>query len=160
MIMQKIPMTPAEYSKLEAELHVLKDERRPNILKAIAVARALGDLSENAEYHAAKEEQGMIEARIQYIEGRLYNAEVIDISKLQGDTITFGATVTLVDEHTDLTHLYQIVGTEEADLSLGKLPVTSPLAKALIGKKEGDTVEFSSPKGLQEYTVKKIQFLG
>lgn len=158
--MQKIPMTQKEFHMLEEELQQLKEIRRPNILKAIAVARALGDLSENAEYHAAKEEQGMIEARLNYIEGRLYNAEVIDISKLHGDTITFGATVTVRDEHTDTKHRYQIVGAEEADPNEGRLPVTSPLAKALIGKKVGTTIEFASPKGMQEYTVKKIEFLG
>ncbi len=158
--MQKIPMTQKEYHMLEEELQQLKEIRRPNILKAITVARALGDLSENAEYHAAKEEQGMIEARIQYIEGRLYNAEVIDITKLHGDSITFGATVTVRDEHTDTEHRYQIVGAEEADPNEGRLPVTSPLAKALIGKKVGATVEFASPKGMQEYTVEKIEFLG
>lgn len=158
--MQKIPMTQKEFRMLEEELHQLKEIRRPNILKAITVARALGDLSENAEYHAAKEEQGMIEARLKYIEGRLYNAEVIDISKLHGDTVTFGATVTVCDEHTDTKHRYQIVGTEEADPNEGRLPVTSPLAKALIGKKVGATIEFASPKGMQEYTVEQIEFLG
>ena len=158
--MQKIPMTQKEFHMLEEELQQLKEVRRPNILKAISGARALGDLSENAEYHAAKEEQGMIEARIQYIEGRLYNAEVIDISKLQGDTITFGATVTVRDERKCVEHRYQIVGAEEADPNEGLLPVTSPLAKALIGKKVGAAVEFSSPKGMQEYTVEKIEFLG
>ena len=158
--MQKIPMTQKEFRMLEEELQQLKEIRRPNILKAIVVARSLGDLSENAEYHAAKEEQGMIEARIKYLEGRLYNAEVIDISKLHGDTILFGATVTVVDEHTDMQHKYQIVGAEEADPNEGRLPVTSPLAKALIGKRVGETVEFTSPKGVQEYTVEKIEFLG
>lgn len=158
--MQKIPMTQKEFHMLEEELQQLKEIRRPNILKAITVARALGDLSENAEYHAAKEEQGMIEARLKYIEGRLYNAEVIDISKLHGDTVTFGATVTVRDEHTATEHRYQIVGAEEADPNEGRLPVTSPLAKALIGKKVGAAVEFASPKGTQEYTVKKIEFLG
>ncbi len=153
-------MTKNEYHMLEEELQQLKEFRRPAILKAIAVARALGDLSENAEYHAAKEEQGMIEARIQYIEGRLYNAEVIDISKLHGDTITFGATVTVIDEHTGTKHRYQIVGAEEANPNKGLLPVTSPLAKALVGKRVGNTVEFTSPKGMQEYTIEKIEFLG
>lgn len=158
--MNKIPMTQKEFHMLEEELQQLKEIRRPNILKAISVARALGDLSENAEYHAAKEEQGMIEARVHYIEGRLYNAEVIDITKLHGDTITFGATVTVHDEHTGVQRCYQIVGAEEADPNEGRLPVTSPLAKALIGKKVGAAVEFASPKGMQEYTVKKIEFLG
>ena len=157
--MQKTPMTPKEYKMLDNELNFLKNEKHPKIQVAIQEARALGDLSENAEYHAAKEEQGMIQARLQYLENLLTNATVIDISNLSGDTVIFGATVTIFDEETEKTSKYKIVGIEEADPAKGLIPFNAPLSKALMGKKQGETIEFTSPKGLQEFTVEKVEFI-
>ena len=138
--MEKIPMTPAGYIALESELKKLKSVERPSVIQAIAEARELGDLKENAEYHSAREKQGFIEGRIKELEGTLSLAEVIDPAKLSG-AIKFGATVTMVDEDTDEEKVWQIVGETEANVEKGMLNIKSPLARALIGKEEGDSVE-------------------
>ncbi len=145
--MDKEPMTAAGFSRLEEELRRLKSEERPAVIKAIEEARAHGDLSENAEYHAAKERQAWIEGRLEEIEGKVSRAEVIDPSSLSGDTVMFGATVTVVDEDTDEESTYQIVGTEEADIKQGLLSVAAPLARALIAKSVGDSVDVQDPQG-------------
>ena len=156
--MEKIPLTRAGFDKIDAELKHLKSVERPAIIQAIAEARALGDLSENAEYHSAKEKQSFIEGRIKELEGVLSLAEVIDPSKLSG-TIKFGATVELVDEDTDEEKKYQIVGEYEADLENGKLNIKSPLARALIGKDEGDSVEVHTPGGDRSYEILSVLFV-
>jgi transcription elongation factor GreA len=156
--MEKIPLTRAGFDKIDAELKHLKSVERPAIIQAIAEARALGDLSENAEYHSAKEKQSFIEGRIKELEGVLSLAEVIDPSKLSG-TIKFGATVELVDEDTDEEKKYQIVGEYEADLENGKLNIKSPLARALIGKGEGDSVEVRTPGGDRSYEILSVLFV-
>jgi transcription elongation factor GreA len=156
--MDKIPMTSAGYSVLEDELRHRQQVERPRIIQQISDARTHGDLSENAEYHAAKEQQSLNEGRIAELEDRLARAEVIDVSKLSGDTIKFGATVTLVDEDTDEKKVWQIVGEPEADAKKGKISVTSPLAKALIGKTKGTSVEVNTPGGAKAYAVKKIEW--
>lgn len=156
--MEKIPLTRAGFDKIDAELKHLKSVERPAIIQAIAEARALGDLSENAEYHSAKEKQSFIEGRIKELEGVLSLAEVIDPSKLSG-TIKFGATVELVDEYTDEEKKYQIVGEYEADLENGKLNIKSPLARALIGKDEGDSVEVRTPGGDRSYEILSVLFV-
>ncbi len=137
MSLEKVPMTAAGYAALEAEIKQLKTIERPRIIKAIAEARAHGDLSENAEYHAAKEQQGMNEARVADMEDKLSRADVIDVSKLSGDTVKFGATVRIVDEDTEDELSYQIVGDFEADVKGGKIAINSPISRALIGKKKG-----------------------
>lgn len=154
----KVPMTLPGYQRLEEELKHLRAVERPAIIKAIAEAREHGDLSENAEYHAAREKQSFIEGRILDLEDKVGRAEVIDVSKLSGDTVMFGATVTLVDEETDEEAAYQIVGEEEADIKKGFLSVTAPLARALIGKKKGQSVEVGTPKGVKTYEILKIAF--
>ncbi|HHL43060.1 MAG TPA: transcription elongation factor GreA, partial [Hellea balneolensis] len=136
--MQKIPMTVAGQAALEAELQQLKTVERPEIIQAIAVAREHGDLSENAEYHAAKEKQGFIEGRISEIESKLALAQVIDVSTLDGETVKFGATVKIVNEDTDEESVYQIVGEDEADIKQGKISITAPIARAMISKEPGD----------------------
>ena len=151
-------MTAAGFKGLEDELNQLKNVDRHEIIKAIAEARAHGDLSENAEYHAAKEEQSHNEGRIAEIEDKLARADIIDISKLSGDTIKFGATVTLIDEDTDKKAVWQIVGEPEADAKKGKISVTSPLARALIGKKKGTTVEVMAPGGPKAYEITKVEW--
>ncbi len=156
--MEKIPMTSAGYAALEVELRRRQSEERPRIIQAIAEARSHGDLSENAEYHAAKEQQSHNEGRIAELEGMLALAEVIDLTKLKGDTITFGAVVKLVDEDTDEERTYQIVGEAEADVKSGKVSITSPIARALVGKKVGDQVEVSTPGGGKSYEVLGIRF--
>ncbi|MEQ9143707.1 MAG: transcription elongation factor GreA [Parvibaculaceae bacterium] len=156
--MEKVPMTSGGHAVLEAELKRLKNEERPRIIQAISEARAHGDLSENAEYHAAKEAQGHNEARIHELEDKLARADVIDVSKLSGDTVKFGATVTVVDEDTDKEHNYQIVGDDEADVSLGKISVSSPIARSLIGKEVGDSVEVNTPGGGKSYEILKIAY--
>jgi transcription elongation factor GreA len=156
--MDKIPMTAAGYSALESELKHCQQVERPRIIQQITDARTHGDLSENAEYHAAKEAQSINEGRIAELEDKLARADVIDVSKLSGDTITFGATVTLVDEDTDEKKVWQIVGEPEADAKKGKISVTSPLAKALIGKTKGTSVEVNTPGGAKAYEVKKIEW--
>jgi transcription elongation factor GreA len=156
--MEKIPMTINGCKRLQDELQFLKTVERPNVINAIAEARLHGDLSENAEYHAAKERQGFIEGRIAELEEKLSRAEVIDVSKLSGSEITFGATVTVVDEDTSEEHTYQIVGGDESDIRKGLLSITSPLARALIGKKVSDTVEVNTPGGSKEYAVHRISY--
>ena len=155
--MDKIPMTRAGYSALEAELKTLKSVERPAIIKAIAEAREHGDLSENAEYHSAREKQSFIEGRIKELEGVLGLADVIDPTKLSG-SIKFGAKVTLVDEDTDEEKTWQIVGEHEANVENGLLNIKSPIARALIGKDEGDSVEVRTPGGDKSYEVLKIVY--
>lgn len=156
--MNKVPMTSEGYATLETELKRLKQVERPRILQAISEARAHGDLSENAEYHAAKEAQGMNEARVAELEDKLGRAEVIDVSKLDGDTVTFGAVVKLLDEDTEEERVYRIVGELEADVKDGKISVSSPIARALIGKKVGDSVEVAAPGGARGYEILDIRF--
>ena len=156
--MEKVPMTANGYAALEEELKHRQSVDRPRIIEHIAEARSHGDLSENAEYHAAKEEQSHNEGRIAEIEDKLARADVIDISKLSGDTIKFGATVTLIDEDTDKKQIWQIVGEPEADAKAGKISITSPLARALINKKKGDSVEVVAPGGAKAYEVTKIDW--
>jgi len=155
--MEKIPMTRNGYDALDAELKTLKSVERPAIIRAIAEAREHGDLSENAEYHSAKEKQGFIEFRIKEIEAALSRADVIDPAKLSG-AVKFGATVTLVDEDTDEERTYQIVGEHEADIQSGKLNIKSPLARALIGKDQGDSVEVSTPGGDRGYEILDVAY--
>jgi transcription elongation factor GreA len=155
--MEKIPLTRAGFDKLDAELKHLKSVERPAIIRAISEAREHGDLSENAEYHSAKEKQSFIEGRVKELEGVISLADVIDPSKLSG-TVKFGATVTLVDEDTDEEKTYQIVGEYEADIESGKLNMKSPLARALIGKDEGDSVEVRTPGGVRSYEILSIAF--
>jgi len=159
MMMDKIPMTAAGYAALEAELRQRQSEDRPRIIQQISEARSHGDLSENAEYHAAKEQQSLNEGRIAELEDKISRAEVIDVSKLSGETITFGATVTLVDEDTDEERKFQIVGETEADAKHGKISITSPIGRALIGKKKGASVEVMTPKGAKGYEVLKVDWI-
>jgi len=156
--MDKIPMTAAGYTVLEDELKHRQQVERPRIIQQITDARTHGDLSENAEYHAAKESQSLNEGRIADLEDKLARAEVIDVSKLSGDMIKFGATVTLIDEDTEKKQVWQIVGEPEADAKKGKISVTSPLARALIGKTKGTSVEVVTPGGARAYEVKKIEW--
>lgn len=156
--MEKVPMTVQGHVALEAELKDLKSVRRPAIIEAIAEARAHGDLSENAEYHAAKEQQSFIEGRIQELESVIGRAQVIDISNFSGPTIKFGATVKVIDEETDEEHTYQIVGDYEADTEKGKISISAPIARALIGKSEGDSVNVKSPKGLRAYEILSVEY--
>lgn len=156
--MEKIPMTRRGFDVLDAELRQLKSVERPAIIKDIAEARAHGDLSENAEYHAAREKQGFIEGRIKELEGTLSLAEVIDPAKLSG-SVKFGATVTLVDEDSDEEKTYQIVGEVEANIEAGLLNVRSPLARALIGKDEGDSVEVVTPGGRRGYEILSVRYV-
>ena len=155
----RIPMTAQGYQRLEAELKQLKTIERPEVIKAIAEARTHGDLSENAEYHAARERQSFIEGRLAELEDKIARAEVIDPAKLSGKTVKFGATVTLVDEDTDESSTYQIVGEDEADISKGRLAITAPLSRALIGKTVGDSVEVRTPKGEKAYEIVKVKFV-
>jgi transcription elongation factor GreA len=156
--MDKIPMTAAGHVLLESELKRRASEERPRIIAAITEARSHGDLSENAEYHAAKEQQSLNEGRIAELESLLARAEIIDPSKLKGDTITFGATVKLVDEDTDEEKTYQIVGEVEADVKSGRVSITSPIARALVGKKVGDQVEVTAPGGAKSYEILDVRF--
>jgi len=155
---QKFPMTAAGLQRLEDELRQLKSEERPAIIRAIAEARSHGDLSENAEYHAARERQSFIEGRIAELEEIVSGAEVIDPSSLSGDHVKFGAHVRLVDEESEKESAYQIVGVHEADIKAGRLSISSPLAKALIGKKVGDTVSVPAPGGDRSYEILGIKF--
>ncbi len=156
--MDKIPMTGEGLTRLETELKHLKAVERPAIIRAIAEARDHGDLSENAEYHAARERQSFIEGRIGELEDKISRAEVIDVSKLSGKIIKFGAKVTLADEDTDEESTYQIVGAEEADIDQGRLSVTSPLARALSGTQTGDSVEVTTPRGSKAYEITKVRY--
>jgi transcription elongation factor GreA len=157
--MEKIPMTAEGYSALDAELKRLKTVERPSVIAAISEARAHGDLSENAEYHAAKERQAFIETRVAEIEDKIARAQVIDVSKLSGKQVKFGATVNLIDEDTGAKAKYKIVGEDEADVKDGKISITSPIARALIGKEEGDVVEVMAPGGAKSYEVVKVKYL-
>jgi transcription elongation factor GreA len=156
--MEKIPLTRAGHSALSDELKQLKSVERPAVIRAIAEAREHGDLSENAEYHAAREKQSFIEGRVKELESILSLAEVIDTAKLNG-AIKFGATVKLVDEDTDEERTYQIVGEPEADIEAGKLNIRSPLARALIGKEEGDSVEVRTPGGDKSYEILSVSYV-
>jgi len=156
--MEKIPMTPDGHSLLEVELKRRTSEERPRIIAAITEARSHGDLSENAEYHAAKEQQSLNEGRIAEIESTLARADIIDLTKLQGDVVTFGATVKLVDEDTEEEKTYQIVGEIEADVKSGRVSITSPIARALVGKKVGDQVEVTAPGGAKSYEILDVRF--
>jgi len=156
--MEKVPMTAGGYAALEAELRRLTAEERPRIIQAISDARTHGDLSENAEYHAAKEAQSLNEGRIAEIEDKISRAEVIDVSKLSGDTVMFGAKVKLVDEDTEEEKVYQIVGDVEADVKEGRVSISSPIARALIGKSVGDSVEVTAPGGARNYEILDIRF--
>jgi transcription elongation factor GreA len=156
--MERVPMTVEGYKALETELQRLKSQERPRIIQAIAEARAHGDLSENAEYHAAKEAQGMNEAKVAELEDKLGRADVIDPTKLSGDSVKFGATVELVDEDTEEEVTYKLVGDLEADVKSGKVSISSPIARALIGKAVGDSVEVTTPKGSRSYEILKISW--
>lgn len=156
--MDKIPMTAVGYDRLEKELKNLKTVERPAVIEAISEARAHGDLSENAEYSAAKEKQSFIEGRIQELEAVTSRAEIIDIKTLKSDTVKFGATVTVVDEDTDEELTYQIVSEYEADITRKLISLTAPIGRALIGKKEGQSVEVQSPKGLRNYEILKVEY--
>jgi transcription elongation factor GreA len=157
-MVEKVPMTAAGHQAMSEEVRHLKSVERPRIIKAIEEARAHGDLSENAEYHAAKEAQGWNEARVAELEDMISRAEVIDVSKLGGDTVKFGATVTVVDEDTEKEAVYRIVGEFEADVKSGKLSISSPIARALIGKAAGDSVEVMTPGGGKSYEILKIEY--
>lgn len=156
--MKKIPLTTHGALRLEAELKNLKTVERPAIIQAIAEAREHGDLSENAEYHAAREKQSFIEGRILELESIMSAAEIIDIAKLSGNTIKFGASVSVIDEESEESTTYQIVGEHEADITQKRLSITAPLSRALIGKTVGDTVEVTTPKGIRYYEIEKINF--
>ncbi|MGA2126857.1 MAG: transcription elongation factor GreA [Xanthobacteraceae bacterium] len=156
--MDKIPMTAAGHAALEQELKHRQQVERPRIIQQISDARSHGDLSENAEYHAAKEQQSHNEGRIAELEDKLARSEVIDVSKLSGDTVKFGATVTLVDEDTEEKRVWQIVGEPEADAKAGRISITSPLARALVGKKKGASVEVVTPGGAKAFEVLKVEW--
>ena len=158
--MSKVPLTIGGAEKMRAEIRTLKTEARPRVVQAIAEARGHGDLKENAEYHAAKDEQGFIEGRIRELEGLLSNAEVIDVARLAGTTrIVFGATVSLIDEADGKASRYQIVGEYEADMKQGRISITSPLVRALIGKVEGDVASFSVPGGEKNLEIVRVEYL-
>lgn len=157
--MEKVPMTEGSYQKLDEEIKLLKGPERQRIIKAIAEAREHGDLSENAEYHAAKEQQSHNEGRILELEDMLNRAEIIDISSLSGDSVKFGATVSLVDEDTDEKMTYQIVGDYEANVEEGRISISSPIARGLIGKETGDSVEVRTPGGSKFYEILDVKFV-
>jgi transcription elongation factor GreA len=156
--MEKIPMTAEGYQALDAELKRLKTVERPSVIAAISEARSHGDLSENAEYHAAKERQAFIEGRLAELEDKIARAQVIDVSKLSGKQIKFGATVNLLDEDSGEKSRYKIVGEDESDVKAGKISISSPMARALIGKEEGDVVEVMAPGGPKSYEVVKVKY--
>jgi transcription elongation factor GreA len=158
MTMERVPMTIAGFKSLEEELHRLKAIERPRIIAAISEARAHGDLSENAEYHAAKEQQGLNEARVAELEDKMGRADVIDTSMLSGDTIKFGATVSLEDEDSGEKVKYTIVGDLEANLKEGKISISSPIGRGLIGKSKGESVEVTTPKGSRSFEVLKVEW--
>ena len=158
MAMEKVPMTIEGFKQLEAALHRLKAEERPRIIQQISDARQHGDLAENSEYHAAKEAQGLNEAKVAEIEDKIGRAEVIDTSKLSGTKVKFGATVTLEDEDSGDKVKYKIVGEDEADVRDGKISITSPIARALIGKAKGDSAEVTTPRGTRSYEILKIEY--
>ena len=152
-------MTAAGFAALEAELKHRQQVERPRIVEAISEARSHGDLSENAEYHAAKESQSLNEGRIAELEDKIARADIIDVAKLSGDRVKFGATLTLIDEDTEEEKRYQIVGDSEADVKSGRISVSSPISRALIGKKVGDTVEVNTPGGGKSYEILKVEFI-
>ncbi len=154
----KMPMTAEGLTNLEEELRHLRNTARPEVIRAIAQAREHGDLSENAEYHAARDRQSFIEGRVSELEDKISRAEVIDVSKLSGKTVKFGAKVSLIDEDTEKKLIYQIVGQDEADVKQGRIAITSPLARALIGKSVGDSVEVNTPKGEKAYEITRVRF--
>lgn len=156
--MQKFPITAEGLSRLEEELKVLKSEERPAVIRAIAEARAHGDLSENAEYHAAREKQSFIEGRIAELESVVPSSEVIDVSKMTGDQVRFGAYVTIVDEESEDEKTYRIVGQYEADMKKGSISISSPLARALLGKSVGDSVEVPAPGGARSVEITAVRF--
>lgn len=157
--MNKVPMTAPGFQTLKEELRWRQQDERPRIIEAIAEARAHGDLSENAEYHAAKEAQSLNEGRVNELVDFIARAEVIDVSKLSGDKIKFGATVILVDEDTEEEKTYQIVGDQEADVKSGRISISSPIARALIGKEVGDAIEVNAPGGARGYEILRVQFI-
>ena len=157
--MDKVPMTLGGYRRLSEELKTLKMVERPAVIAAIAQAREHGDLAENAEYHAAKDQQGFIEARILDIEDKVSRADVIDVAALNGDTVKFGATVLLADMDTDEESTYQIVGVDESDVGAGLLSISSPLARALIGRAEGDAIEVQTPRGEKSYEIVTVKYI-
>ena len=158
--MSKVPLTAAGAENLREELHDLKSVRRPKVIQAIAEGREHGDLKENAEYHAAREQQSFIEGRIKDIEGKLSHAQIIDITQINDDgKVIFGTTVQLLDIESDETVTYRIVGDDEADIKLGLISFSSPLARAIIGKREGDEVEFQAPGGKKEYEIEKVSYI-
>lgn len=156
-VVDKHPMTPEGYERLRDELRRLKDER-PRVIQEIANAREHGDISENAEYHAAKERQGLVEARIKELEAKLSRADVIDPTRISADRIQFGAQVTVLDEDTEKETTYRIVGADEGDIQSGRLSFSSPLARALIGKEVGQTIEINTPSGTRSYEIMKVRY--
>ena len=157
--MEKVPMTGEGYKALDDELKRLKTTERPAVIAAIGEARLHGDLSENAEYHAAKDRQGWIEGQIAEIEDKMARAQVIDVSKLSGAQVKFGATVSVIDEDTEEAARYQIVGEHEADVKRGRVSITSPSARAIIGKEIGDVVEVNTPGGVKAYEITKVEWV-
>ncbi len=152
-------MTAEGLARLEDELRHLKTKARPEVIRAIAQAREHGDLSENAEYHSARDRQSFIEGRVGELEDKVARAEVIDVSKLSGKTVKFGATVTLIDEDTEEKQIFRLVGEDEADVKNRRLSITAPLARALIGKKVGEVVEVNTPKGEKAYEIRRVRFV-
>lgn len=157
--MNKIPMTAAGHQALDEEMKHLKTVERPAVIAAIAEAREHGDLSENAEYHAAKERQGYIEGRLAELEDKLARSQVIDVSRMSGENVKFGATVTVFDEDTEEESTYQIVGDDEADVKAGKISISSPISRAMINKEVGDVVEVNAPGGLKSYEIVKVEWI-
>ncbi len=157
--MEKFPITVNGYAKLQEEIKHLKAVERPQVIKAIASARELGDLSENAEYHAAREKQGFLEGKIIDLEDKSARAEIIDISKISGNVVRFGAKVQLTDEETDENSAYSIVGDYEADISKGLISISSPIARGLIGKAQGESIEVITPKGIKYYEIVKVDYI-
>ena len=157
--MNKVPMTAPGFDALKEELRWRQQEERPRIIDAISEARSHGDLSENAEYHSAKEAQSLNEGRVNELEDLIARAEVIDVSKLSGDKVKFGATVVLIDEDTEEKKTYQIVGDQEADVKSGRISISSPIARALIGKEVGDAIEVNAPGGARGYEVLKVKYI-
>jgi len=157
--MEKIPMTQAGFEQIKEELRWRQQDERPRIIEAISEARAHGDLSENAEYHAAKEAQSLNEGRINELEDCVARAEVIDIAKLSGSTIKFGATVTILDEDTEEESIYQIVGDQESDVKKGRISISSPIARALIGKAQGDSIDVNTPGGARSYEIIDLKYV-
>ncbi len=155
---EKVPMTAEGYDSLKRELERLKTVERPAVIRAIAQAREHGDLSENAEYHAARERQSFIEGRVMELEAKVSRAQVIDVASLSGDRVKFGATVVLADEDTDVESTYRIVGTDEAEIEQGRLSITAPLARALLNKTVGDSVEVATPGGSKSYEIISVAF--